>query len=384
MDENGRVVRVLASTRQRVAARAVDFLVAVVVLLVAVSPVYAFVFLAEGSSSSQLMWVAVPVMLLAMVGPALLRVGGIARWGCTVGQRVAGIRVVCAEDGTRAPGWRRSFRRYTLSRASSSVPLITDPWEHRKDERLGQCLHDRRAKTVVVLAQAPPAPVDSGGLAVLGSSGSGAVGVEHVRRWERRERRWRVALGSIAAVLGVTVLGAPVAIVLVAAGSSSGGGPAFEVNTFYDDDIRFENAFGGRSETYERTAAKVLDDEKGCRAGATSEQARGVLRRAGCEGRIEIAFRTTDGVLVSSHVLRFADAGAAGDAARRLRHTDLRFVPGGDLEPPGGAQVGQVGSRDRYVVATTAVSPAQPDAAGKAQNAFRFIQAPTLNVILWL
>lgn len=181
----------------------------------------------------------------------------------------------------------------------------------------------------------------------------------------------------------MTVLAAPIVIVLVAAGpSASGSGPAFEVNTFYDDDIRFENAFGGRSETYERTAAKVLDDEEGCRAGATSEHARGVL--AGCEGRIEIAFRTTDGVLVGSHVLRFADPAAASEAARRLRHTDLRFVPGGDLEPPGGAQVGQVGSQDRYVVATTAVSPAQPDAAGKAKNAFRFIQVPTLNVILWL
>ncbi|MFA1543133.1 RDD family protein [Actinomadura monticuli] len=374
----------MASTRQRVAARAVDFLVAVLVLLAAVSPVYAFVFLAEGFSSSQMLWVAVPVTLLAMVGPALLRVGAIARWGCTLGQRVAGIRVVCVEDGTRPPGWRRSFRRYTLPRASSSVPLITDPWAHRKDERLGQCLHDRRAKTVVVRAEAPPAPVEAGGLAALKPSGSVASSTDHVRRWERRELRWRVAIGSVAGVLGVTVLAAPVGIPLMAAGSSAEGSAAFEVNTFYDDDVRFTNAFGGRSETYERTAAEVLDDEDGCRAGATNERARGVLRQRGCEGRIEIAFRTAGGVLVSSHVLRFGDTAAARDAARLLRHTDLRFVPGGGVDPPGGAQVGQVGSEDRYVVATTAVSPAQPDAAGKAKNAFRFIHVPTLNVILWL
>lgn len=382
-------MRVLASTEQRLAARVVDGAVAFVVVMAGLSPVYVVGLFFEDASFSWMAWVGIPAVFLGVFAMVLLRVGGIARWGCTVGQRVAGIRVVRQEDGMRPPGWHRSFKRYALPRGSSSIPLITDPWEHRKDGRLGQCLHDRRAKTVVVLAQAPPAPAETGGLAVLGSSGSGAVGVDHVRRWERRERRWRIALGSIAGVLGVTVLAAPVVIGLTAGrassgGASSGGGPAFEVNTFYDDDIRFENAFGGASETYERTAAKVLDDEKGCRAGATSEQARGVLREAGCEGRIEIAFKTPDGVLVSSHVLRFADPGAASDAARRLRHTDLRFVPGGDLEPPGGAQVGQVGSQDRYVVATTAVSPAQPDAAGKAKNAFRFIQAPTLSVILWL
>ncbi|WP_089327449.1 RDD family protein [Actinomadura meyerae] len=384
-DEDGRVVRVLASTRQRVAARVVDFVVAAVVLLVVVSPMYLSVFLAEDASSSQLLWVAVPAMLLAIAAPALLRVGGIARWGCTLGQRVAGIRVVCREDGTRAPGWRRSFQRYGVSRSTSSVPLFTDPWAHRSDERLGQCLHDRRAKTVVVRAEAPPAPEEeTGGLAALGSSVPVVPSTDHVRRWERRERRWRIAIGSITGVLGVAILTAPVAIPLIATGSVPGSGPAFEVNTFYDDDIRFTNAYNGQSETYERTAAEVFDDENGCRAGATTEQGRGVTRRLGCEGRIEIAFKTPDGVLVSSHVLKFGDAAAAREAARQLRHTDLRFVPGGDTEPPGGAQVGQVGSQDRYVVATTAVSPPRPDAAARAKSAFRFIHAPTLSVIIWL
>ncbi|WP_157438330.1 RDD family protein [Actinomadura latina] len=382
-ERDDRIVRVLASTGQRLAARAIDFLVAFTVVLAAISPVYAVALLSDASSSSSvILWVAVPAAFIGMASPFLLRAGTIARWGCTLGQRVAGIRVVRQEDGLRPPGWRRSFRRYVLPRSSSSFALFTDPWEHRNDERLGQCMHDRRAGTVVVQAQAPPAPEESGGLAVLRSSGA-AVPSDHVRRWERRERGRRVALGSAVGVLAAAILVTPVVLALGPSGRSSVGDPAFEVNTFYDD-IHFENAFGGRSATYDRTAAEVLDSEKGCLAGAMSEQARGVLREAECEGRIEIAFRSTEGVLVSSHVLRFPDAAAARIAERGLQHTDLRFVPGGPTDPPGGARIGQVGSTDRYVVATTAVSPAQPDAAAKAKNAFTFIHVPTLNTILWL
>lgn len=380
--DDGRVVRVLASTRQRVAARVLDLLAAFFVVLAAVSPVYAVALLSDGSSTSCL-WATAPVAVLGMAGPLLLRVGGIVRWGCTLGQRVAGIRVVREEDGTRPPNWRRSFRRYALPRNSASLPLISDPWVCRKDERLRQCLHDRRAGTVVVRAEAPPAPAETGGLAALGSPSPTGL-PDHVRRWEARERKQRIALGSTLGVLGATVLSAPFAAVLVTAGPSAVGGPAFEVDTFYDDATRFENRFEGRSETYERTAAKVLDDEKGCLAGAASGQARAVLRRTGCEGRIEIAFRTTDGVLVSSHVLKFPDRASAAGARPRLRHTDLRFVPDGDVDPPGGARIGDVGTQDRYVVVTTAVSPRQPEATAKAKNAFLLIHVPTLNVILWL
>ncbi|TDD74240.1 RDD family protein [Actinomadura darangshiensis] len=303
-------------------------MVAFLVVLAAVSPVYAVVLLADGASATVIVWVTLPIVLVGMVCPFLLRVGGIVWWGCTIGQRVAGIRVVQEEDGTRAPGWRRSFRRYVLPRSTSSFALISDPWQHRDDKRLGQCLHDRRANTVVVRAQAPPAPAESGRLSAVGTPGSFAAD-DHVRRWEARERKRRTALGSVLGTLGVAVLSAPFAAVLLRSGSSSFGEPAFEVNTFYDDDVRFENRFGGRSETYERTAAKVLDDEEGCLAGAASGQARDVLRRDGCEGRIEVAFRTMGGVLVSSHVLKFADAASAGDARRRLRHTEPISSSGG-------------------------------------------------------
>ncbi|NDU74594.1 hypothetical protein GWI34_18435 [Actinomadura sp. DSM 109109] len=376
--DDGRVVRVLASARQRVAARVIDLLTAFLVVSAAVSPVYAVALM----SSTSFLWVTAPLVVLAMAGPLLLRVGGIVRWGCTLGQRVAGIRVVREEDGTRPPDWRRSFRRYVLPRNYASLPLISDPWVYRKDERLRQCLHDRRAGTVVVRAQAPPAPAETGGPAALGSPGPAGL-PDHVRRWEARERRQRIALGSTLGVLGAAVLSAPFAVPLVTAGPSAIGGPAFEVDTFYDDATRFENRFEGRSETYERTAAKVLDDEEGCLAGATSGQTRAVLRRAGCEGRIEIAFMTPDGVLVSGHVLKFPDRASAAGVRPRLRHTDLRFVPDGDVDPPGGARIGDVGTRDRYVVVTTAVSPRQPEAPAKAKNAFLLIHVPTLNVILW-
>lgn len=378
-------MRVLASTGQRLGARVIDTLAAFTVVMAGLSPLYALGLLSDGASSSMTAWVVIPTAFLGVVSMVLLRVGGIGRWGCTLGQRVAGIRVVRHEDGMGPPGWRRSFTRYVLPRSSSSFPLITDPLEQMNDRRLGQCLHDRRARTVVVQAQAPPEPEETGGLAALRSPGSGTTAPsDHVRRWEKRERGRRIMIGSAVGVLAAAILVSPVVMVLVPFGSSSIGGPAFEVNTFYDDDVHFENAFGGRSATYERTAARVLDDQKGCLAGAMSEQARGVLRGAECEGRIEIAFTSTEGVLVGSHVLRFPDAASARQAGRALQHTDLRFVPGGPTDPPGGARIGDVDSRDHYVVATTAVSPAQPDAAAKAKNAFTFIHVPTLNTILWL
>ncbi|GAA1862613.1 RDD family protein [Actinomadura bangladeshensis] len=312
-------MRVLASGRQRLAARAVDSLAAFVLVMAGLSPVYVFGLLFDDASFPWMTWVGIPTAFLGVFSMVLVRVGGIARWGCTLGQRVAGIRVVRQEGGLQPPGWRRSFRRYALPRSSSSIPLITDPWEQTHDRRLGQCLHDRRARTVVVRAQAPPVPAESGGLAVLRSSGPGtAVSGDHVRRWERRERGRRIAIGSAVGTVAAAVLAAPVAVVLKPSGRPSTGDPAFEVNTFYDDDLHFENAFGGRSATYDRTAAKVLDDEEGCLAGAMNERARSVLRGAECEGRIEIAFKSTEGVPVSSHVLRFPDAASAHRAGRAL------------------------------------------------------------------
>ncbi|MCP9947097.1 RDD family protein [Actinomadura madurae] len=386
MHDDGSVVRVLASTRQRLAARAFDFLATFLVAMVAVSPIYVFLHVADSSTStSAILGLVVPVLIFGMAGPVLLRIGTIAQWGCTVGQRVAGIRVVREEDGIRPPGWRRSGRRYALPRSAQTFGLISDSWEQRNDKRLGQCMHDRRAKTVVVQAQAPPAAAETGGLAALASPDSGSPAAhDHVRRWEKRERVRRIALGSAIGLLGAVVLVSPFVAGRLAAAEPSRGEPAFEVSTFYEDAARFEVRSGTRSATFERTAFKVLDDEKGCLAGATSEQVRNVLRENRCTGRIEVAFQTTEGVLVSSHILRFPELGYANEAERSLRHTDLRFVPGGPIDPPGGAHSGRLGSPDRYVVSTTAVSPRQPDAASKARNAFVLMHAPTVSTILWL
>lgn len=266
--------------------------------------------------------------------------------GCTVGQRVAGIRVVREEDGIRPPGWRRSGRRYALPRSAQTFGLISDSWEQRNDKRLGQCMHDRRAKTVVVQAQAPPAAAETGGLAALASPDSGSPAAhDHVRRWEKRERVRRIALGSAIGLLGAVVLVSPFVAGRLAAAEPSRGEPAFEVSTFYEDAARFEVRSGTRSATFERTAFKVLDDEKGCLAGATSEQVRNVLRENRCTGRIEVAFQTTEGVLVSSHILRFPNwamptrpSGACGTptcASFRAARSILRGRPFRPVGQPG-------------------------------------------------
>jgi hypothetical protein len=351
-----RAVRVLAGTRRRVAARLIDLLATGLTVMAVLSPAFAITLWTGDSSSALMVATLAPAMVLAFAAIVLLRVGRLVWWGCTVGQRVAGLRVVLKDDGTRKPNWKQAFSRWMVPlNAQGAIPLLSDFWTHKQDKRLGQCVHDQKAGTVVVLAQAP----------------------DDARAWERRERRHRIVLGSV-----VGVAAAVVATPLVF-GYLEARGPGFEVNTFYDDDIRFENRRNGVGVAYERTAAKVLDDEKGCLAGATTEQARSVLRQAGCEGRIETAFRSADGVLVSSHVLKFPDAPSAATARQRLTFTDLRFTPGGRTDPPGGANIGQVGDEDRYVVVTMAVSPKQPEAAVKAKNAFALIHAPVLNTIIW-
>ncbi|MFC5747330.1 RDD family protein [Actinomadura rugatobispora] len=342
-----RVVLVLASTRRRVVARLVDLLATCLTAMAVLSPAFAFALWTEDSSSALMAVSLATAMVLVFPAIIALRVGRYVWWGCTVGQRVAGLRVVCKDDGTSLPNWRQAFRRWIIPQQAQGFPLVTDFWTHKMDKRLGQCVHDQKAGTVVVRALPD-------------------------------ERTHRIVLGSALGVIGAAVVATPLVF-----GALEARGPAFEVNTFYDDDIRFENRRNGLAVAYERTAAKVLDDEKGCLAGATTDQARSVLRQAGCEGRIEAAFRTTDGVLVGGHVLKFPDAAAASTAQQRLTFTDLRFVPGGRIDPPGGANIGQVGDEDRYVVVTMAVSPKQPEAPVKAKNAFALIHAPVLSTIVW-
>jgi len=373
------VVHVLASTRQRVAARIIDWAAFILTAIaVLAGPIALAVAVGPDSFGTFVLPVIIAGLVLDFLAIGALRVGRLAWFGCTVGQRVVGLRVVLMEDGTTKPGWRQAYRRWAIPQNNQFIPALSDFLAHRRDKKYGQCLHDRHAGTVVVRVQPPLVPVKTSGLKKLTKSDEAPALVPDAA-WARRERWHRIILGSVIVIpLAAAVVTPPLLSYLASRP------PAFEFETFYDDRVRFTNRYNGIGVTYERTSASVKDDAKGCLAGATTEQARAVLRRLKCEGRIEAAFRTTDGVLVSSHVLKFPSPSAAARAKDGLAHTDLRFVPGGPTSPPGGAQVGKVGDEDRYVVVTMAVSPKQPDAELKTKNAFSRMHAPVLNVIVWM
>ncbi|MBG6091922.1 RDD family protein [Actinomadura viridis] len=377
-----RTVRVAASTRRRVIARLLDMLVTLILFMTAMTPAYAFIFLAPDASPGKGMIATIASFWLAMAVWIALRVRLVARWGCTVGQRVAGIRVVRYEDGISPPDRKQARKRRFGSydeggRMTQVFWPFSDVWIHIRDKELGRCGHDLNVGTIVVLAQAPP-PKTGDGAPSAPASGP------HAQIWERRERIRRGLLAALLAVLAVV----PFAFIYTVSRPDTDEPvrkpeAAFEADTFYPDEPRFENQLGDRPVAYTRTASRVLNSAAGCLAGAAGSRAREVLERARCEGRIEIAFRTADGVLVSGHVLRFPDEAAAATVERDLPHTGLRFVPGGPIRNPGGASIGQVGHRKRYVVATTAASPEQKDVERKVKDAFMLIHAPALNVIIW-
>jgi hypothetical protein len=353
-----RPVRMIAPTRRRVAARIIDLLALLMAMMAAISPSFLLTLWIEDTSSDLMLVVIGAGLVLAFGVHIVLRVGRLVWFGCTVGQRVAGIRVVRLADGAERLTWREAFRRWALPRGREIIPMLGDVWDHLRDDELGRCLHDQRAGTVVILDP---------------------------RREEPGVRARRIALGSVIGITAVALVLGPTVGGNLSRGRTISGEPRFELTTFYDDDMRFENRFGRRAETFVRTAEQVLDDAEGCLAGATGEVARAVLREAGCDGRIEAAFRTPGGVRVGSHLLRFPDPAAAASAAGRLKHTSLRFVPDGPADPPsGGARVGAVGAEDRYVVVTAAVSPDQPEAAAKAENALIMLHTPVLNTIIFL
>lgn len=144
----------LGNGRRRIAARVLDAaatLVAVMLpqlLLVAVvlglDPTF------EAVTAATLAGLAV----MAVVYVAL-RVGLVVRWGCTVGQRIAGLRVVMFDDDLSRPGWKAAFSRHRPTWGSHVSPG-TGPWSellaYRRDPRTRRCLHDRMAGTLVVRA----------------------------------------------------------------------------------------------------------------------------------------------------------------------------------------------------------------------------------------
>jgi hypothetical protein len=205
--EDDRPVRVIAGTRRRVAARVIDLLITAYLVPGGLLSLF-FVVLLSSGAPEDLEWVAgifvAPVLAIFF----LLRVARLAWFGCTVGQRVAGIRVVRLEDGTRHPSWRQALKRWTVPRSQAVLPPVGDIQAHEQDRPLGRCLHDRNAGTVVVLARATT-----------------------------RERVHRIVLGSLLAVLMAATPLAPLAAAYLALDpvlsklpTEGGGAAAFKVD----------------------------------------------------------------------------------------------------------------------------------------------------------
>jgi hypothetical protein len=316
-----------------------------------------------------------------LVSFVILRIGLVAWWGCTAGQRIAGLRVVTYPDGTPARGWRPALRRWFIARGRSSLGPLDDLMTMLRDPKLRRCDHDERAGTVVVLAQAPLVPAVPGpGVTTMPPSLVPSDG----RSWEAAERIPRIALGAALALAMLMAVALVTASVLDNKLVRSPA-PAFAINTFYDDKPHFEvRSPTGRSGSFDRTSGKLLNSKGGCQAGAVDDRVRGLLRELGCQGQIEMAFTTSDGVVrASGHLLRFDDATAAARAAGRLRWTDLRFVPGGPIDPPGMVTGGLLDHQKRYVVVTSVVAPKGAGVPEEAKNALILLHVPTVNTILF-
>ncbi|TDC39329.1 RDD family protein [Actinomadura sp. KC345] len=160
---------VLASARQRVAARLIDLVTAVMALM---TPQFVLMGLVIGVDGDRFSDLVAPMTLVAMLTMVwiwmFLRVVRLVLWGCTVGQRIAGIRVVGLDD-LRYPGWKRAFKRWMPTWGGRGTPAMS-PWgdvaSYRKDPRTRSCLHDLAAGTVVIQA-GKDEPVHRAALALL-------------------------------------------------------------------------------------------------------------------------------------------------------------------------------------------------------------------------
>lgn len=336
-----------------------------------------FLIFNAGLLPSRLIWdisdQMIVVLMVAMfagitVSFVVLRIGLIAWWGCTAGQRIAGLRVVRHPEGTPARGWRLALKRWFVMRGRSSLGPLDDLWSIVNDPQLRRCDHDRRAGTVVVLAAPPPTPFSPPG-------GAG----------EPAGRLGRIVPG-VALGLAVLATAAVFAFPTTRAFYTGEPEPPFAVNTFYDDHRRFAvRSPTGRTGMFERTAGTVLDGEKGCLRAAVDDRVRALLRELKCTGQIETAFKTPDNVvLASGHLLKFADPVAAARAEGRLRWNDLRFVPGGPVDPPGKVRGGSLDGQGRYVVVTSVVAARGPGNQERARNSLILLHTPTVNTILFL
>ncbi|MBA9001745.1 hypothetical protein [Thermomonospora cellulosilytica] len=147
----------------------------------------------------------------------------------------------------------------------------------------------------------------------------------------------------------------------------------FTAETFFGTGTRFKTP----GLDYDRTAAAVADGASGCQAGAVGAQARALLQRLGCRGRVEGAFVTVDRKFpVTAHVLRFDDEAAARRAAATLKAEQMRFLQDGRTS--GGRRHGDVRPENRFVVVTIAQAP-----KGAVRAAAEHLNAEVNAVIIW-
>ncbi|GAA4231673.1 hypothetical protein GCM10022254_29490 [Actinomadura meridiana] len=154
---DGRPVVILASGRQRVAARLLDWVTVWLAMTAPYLLVMAMVLNVDSARMPDaLLSTMIVTCMIAMVWAwALLRIVRLVLWGCTVGQRIAGIRVV-GYDGLRFPGWKQAFNRWSPTWGGRNRSSGLGPWSdvhaYWKDQRTRCCLHDKAAGTVVVQA----------------------------------------------------------------------------------------------------------------------------------------------------------------------------------------------------------------------------------------
>ncbi|MFB4315493.1 RDD family protein [Actinomadura sp. 21ATH] len=156
-----RRVRVLAGAGRRTASRLIDYLTVVVVWTAALTLALLIASVSGGAGGPVLVVVAMTPVLTGTAGWYFVRVGRLALWGCTVGQRIAGTRVVTL-DGVSGPSRGQAWKRWQPTWGDNYS--ARGPWDDYfawkgsggRRARAGQCLHDLNAGTMVVLAARTP------------------------------------------------------------------------------------------------------------------------------------------------------------------------------------------------------------------------------------
>lgn len=153
-----RAVRVLATPARRLGARMLDGFISSVVFFLILF-VFVGIAVAIDYDKDEPGPVAIFFMILgglaALAWLLLYETMSTYKWGATPGKLAVGVRVVRLEDGWRWPSfgmslWRNVFQTLLgLTGIGSLLDCLWLLW----DRPLHQCLHDKVAKTVVVLKE---------------------------------------------------------------------------------------------------------------------------------------------------------------------------------------------------------------------------------------